>query len=153
MTWNTGARIIANGLDHPIRIVDMENDGRFIIVPARAARMWDGTIYPWCNSNDEVSRKSFKVTNMDTNQTDYYLFQQYNADVLCYYKHPAANNLLFLPAYDERLAVSDSAPGGGQLGPVSNADIFIMKTHVWGMNASNDVGGAHYLLDRALAGK
>jgi hypothetical protein len=148
--WNTGARIVANGLAHRIHIVDLEDTSRTIDVPAREARLWDGTIYPWCSSDMEVLQRAFKVTNADTGQIVYYLYQHYDSDRLCYYKHPLVNNLI-PSAYGQRLSVSDSVQGGAELPPQSNVDIFIMKSHVWGMSAGNDVGAAQYLLDQALA--
>lgn len=100
---NAGARIIANGLPHRIRIVDLENESRHIEVPSREARMWDGTIYPWCDNDTEVVNKAFKVTNADTGHV----------------------------VYDLRLSVADSAAGGSELAPQSYVDIFIMTAHVW----------------------
>lgn len=149
--WNTGARNIGNGFDFDIHIVDGENSSRHIYVPSRTARMWDGTIFPWVDNDTELNDKAFVVVEAASHRHLYSIFQERSTDGLAYYKWPVvAPNVIVFPQYSERVSVGVSM-GGGQLAPVSNADIFIMKSHVWGMPAGNNVASAQQLLDEVLA--
>lgn len=150
--WNTGARIMANGLDLEIEVIDWEDPRRRIVVPSRTVKMWDGTIFPWCDNDQEANDKALKVfvDNGHVRYAEYFLFQVYSTDRLAYYKNPYPNAVTS-PAYSERLGVVTDCQGGVERTKQSNVDIFIMKSHVWAVPAGNNEAAAQQMLDTCLA--
>lgn len=142
--WNTGARIIGNGHEFTINIVDQENPGLSIIIGPREVADWHGVIYPWCNSAHEVGTKAFHVTNAEYGTTVAYLFQDYESQEV--YWSAFANE------WNHRVHVADNMQSTAwHEERYDYFDIFLMPAHnvglpkVWGLHSPNGLSDTQRL--------
>src|SRR5262249_33564320 len=82
--WNTGCRMIGNGLTVPINIVDGEDLHFAITVPHGGAADFNDVIFPWCKNGKEIREKAFRVSNVLTGASMpfMYLFQDYQINMI-----------------------------------------------------------------------
>lgn len=96
--WNTGCRQVTNDLDCDVRIRDLEDPLRVIVV-RRGVQSADAgdTIFPWCINSEEVSRKAFRVEVYDFSipgPVIAYVFQNYRDDQV-YWLRPRAGRVVW----------------------------------------------------------
>lgn len=162
--WNTGTKIVANGFHYAIKLVDLEDQSRSIIVPPRTARMWDDTIIPWCANDNEAREKPFVVKNLETNDNILIIFQRYDNNTVHTYSYADNSDpiLLHLP-YNKSTRIYDSIGGPMYLAPQSRIDLFVQDARisrnpsakvvkrVWGAPAGLTVADAQSILNEATA--
>lgn len=158
--WNTGTKIVANGLHHAIKLLDLEDKSRSIVVPPRSARMWDDTIVPWCDNDDEARRKPFSISNVETGEVLLVIFQKYADNTVRFYSYADSTDDLQLP-YSKAQRAHDSIGGDGHLAPQSRIDLFVhdarvahdatskIVKRVWGLPAGLGIADAQSLLHEA----
>jgi hypothetical protein len=59
---NTGCRTINNGTASAVFVVDGENPALTVSIPATDSRSFRGTIFPWCNTADDIKFKAFRFS-------------------------------------------------------------------------------------------
>jgi hypothetical protein len=90
--WNTGCEAVTNQRNNHIYIVDGEDPGYTLLVPARDRRTWTppryplGVVFPFCSTTDEVKRKAFRVYdgNSDKSKLLFYIFQDHKTKLINY---------------------------------------------------------------------
>jgi hypothetical protein len=108
--WNTGCNVVYNRTDKRlIYIVDGEDQSRTLLVPPEDEASFRGTILSWANSDEEVTRKSFRVQYYVNNKLKgwFYIFQDYSTDLACWvdwtsaspYQEGRANAASFKASY------------------------------------------------------
>ena len=142
MVWNTGCRVIANGLDFPINIVDLEDDHFALSIPSREVKDFNSVIFPWCNSRWEVEHKAFRVSSMVTGKVGLYLFQEFATNKICW--SPSDK------PWDVKKVLRNGSQSGDELEPRSNIDVYILPDRVWGVPAQNNNNVAKQVLDESL---
>lgn len=160
--WNTGTKIVANGFPYTIKLLDLEDHSRSIIVPPRAARMWDDTIVPWCDNDAEARAKPFSVSNLETGEVILVVFQRFDDNTVHAYSYADSTDDLQLP-YSKSRRIHDSLGGDSYLAPQSRIDLFLhdarvardphakIVKRVWGAPAGLSVADAQTVLNEATA--
>jgi hypothetical protein len=85
--WNTGCNVVYNRTaKRLLYLVDGEDPSRTLLVPPDDESSFEGTIFPWADRDEEVTRKAFRVQYYTANKFKgwIYLFQDYSTDLLCW---------------------------------------------------------------------
>lgn len=85
--WNTRCNVIYNRTaKRLLYVVDGEDTRHTLIVPPEDESSFEGIIFPWCNRDEEVPIKAFRVQYYTANKFKgwFYLYQDYNTDYLCW---------------------------------------------------------------------
>jgi hypothetical protein len=143
--WNTGCRMIGNGLRNGINILDGENQGYAVTVPSAGAVDFNNVIFPWCNNGDEVTHKAFRVSDVvaGTTKPFMYLFQEYTTNKICW-------SFSDTP-WDKRMVINDGLQSAAEQVPLSSIDIYILADRVWGTPATNNNTVFLQVLNEAIA--
>ena len=121
--WNTGCNVVYNRTTKRLLyVVDGENTSRTLLVPPDDESSFGGTIFPWADRDDEVTRKAFRVQYYTASKFKgwFYLFQDYHTDYLCWadwtssapYQDGKANAAPFKASYaDVQIGVTEDEEG------------------------------------------
>lgn len=108
--WNTGCNVVYNRTEKRLLyVVDGEDPKRTLLIPPEDEATFEGTIVPWADRDDEVTRKAFRVQYYTSNKLKgwFYVFQDYNTDYVCWvdwtsaspYEEGKANGASFKASY------------------------------------------------------
>ena len=86
--WNTGCNVVYNRTKRLLSIIDGEDPSRTLLVEPNNEASFKGTIVPWADKDDEVTRKAFRVTYYSSSQGRFlgwfYQYQDYRTDRVCW---------------------------------------------------------------------
>ena len=134
--WNTGCRMIGNGLTVPINIVDGEDLHFAITVPPGGAADFNDVIFPWCKNGKEIREKAFRVSNVLTGASMpfMYLFQDYQINMIGFTLFSDDDSDL----WGLGKTIDDGVMSTNHLGPMPSIDIFVMPNKVFGLPATTN---------------
>jgi len=114
--WNTGCKNIFNRTDSQLFVLNLENQAVRTTIDAGVGGSFT-TIFPWCDSLDEVATKafSFHLGNSRDDPRLFYMFQNYRDDLINYAPGDA-------DAYTDRIEAQTST---GAIFPHSYVDVFV----------------------------
>jgi hypothetical protein len=86
--WNTGCNVVFNRTNHLVYVRDGEDKYRQLIVEPSTEASFQGTKFPWCNSNSEVTTKAFRFLRYNANTKKFlgwfYMFQNFTTNEVCW---------------------------------------------------------------------
>jgi len=130
--WNTGCNRISNRLNAPLFILDGEDTSLKIQIPPGGVSNWESVIFPWCNRNEEIVKKAFRVTNQHTGKTFLYIYQDFHSNEICWSLSDDED------MWTNRRVVTDAQNRDARLAPKSAIDIMITADNVWGFETPSE---------------
>jgi hypothetical protein len=148
MVWNTGCRMVGNGLNVGINIQDYEDPHFALTVPSLGSADFNDVIFPWCSNSGEIANKAFAVTNIiaGTRIPFLYLFQDYTNNRIAYSVQVAGQDL-----WATRMFIGAGVKTAQTQPPLPSVDIFIMDNTVFGLPATTNNAVFQQVFDDAIA--